>query len=197
MLARLRGRQWGKMDAEEYLYIRMEGLDGAAPWSLAEAAKQVKKKLRVSIGETTMSKWRSRQARLRREEEDYEALRETTLTRLGKYIEDGVDLADMIDVQILLMVAQVHNNGGAAEAIKYINALTSLKRAMTSERAQRQAVVEYEESVERLKEKIDVLTAELKSRGFDAATLDELNKRTVAEIDKVILGHQGKGIIKA
>lgn len=191
-MARLKGRVWEGEDATEYLFTRLMGEDGEPAWTLAEAAKAVSKKLKVKVGETTVSKWRKGQERQRKEAEDYDALIESTTNQLAKHAESGIDLDQVVDAQILIMIAQVRAESGIEEAIKFINSLTALKRAMTSDREQKQGVREYEESVEKLKARVALLSRELKLRGFDPAALDELNKRTVEEIDATIRANRPK-----
>ncbi|HRQ87221.1 MAG TPA: hypothetical protein PLA50_00365 [Bacteroidia bacterium] len=191
ILARLKGREWGGMPAQEYLLMRLDGEDGEPAWTLEVAAKAVAKKLKAAVSIQTLSRWRKRMKEERRHSENFEAMIEATVSHLAKQSARGVSIDDMVDAQITMMIGRVYAEDGVAEAIKFMGACTALKRALTADREQKQGVREYEESVQALKHRIEVLTMELKARGYDPAALDELNRRTVAEIDAVILGNKG------
>lgn len=185
-MARLKGRVWNGEAATDYLMARLDGEDGEAPWTLAEAAKRVSTKLRVKVSEQTVSKWRKRVERERREADNYEALIESSVRTLAQHAESGLQLDELVDAQIVLLIAKVHSEEGVEEAGKFINSMTALKRAITSDRDSKQGIREYDESVVNLKATIERLTAELKRLGYDPAAVDAMNARTVEEIDKVL-----------
>jgi uncharacterized small protein (DUF1192 family) len=185
-MAMLKGKTWMGMPATDYLYMRLEGEDGEAPWTLAKAAKECSKKLRVPISEHVVSKWRKRIERDVKNAEQYELLVESTVNQLARHAESGLHLDELVDAQIVMMIAKVHSEEGIEDATKFIREMTALKRAITSDREQKQGVREYEESVATLKGRIELLIAELKAKGFDPAALDDLNRRTVAEIDEMV-----------
>lgn len=185
-LARLKGLTWQGQPAVEYLYARLEGEDGEAPWTLAKGAKEVSKKLRIKVSEQTLSKWHSKQIKAAQEAERYEDLVEATTRQLAKQAESGLALKDVVDAQVVLTIGTVYANEGVDEAVKFIRAMTELKRAITAENSQSLDVSKYTESTEKLKAHIEVLTKRLKLLGSDSAELDSLNKRTVDEVDAMI-----------
>lgn len=180
----LRGRTWNGEDAVTYLYNRLTGEDGEKPWSAEEAAKRVTGKLRVRITDRTISKWLKSENQLRRAKDNFEAVTQATLEFLTN--QDAKNLAQMVDTQIVLMIGRIHMEDGTEEAIDAVRAFTALRKTMIDEGKLEQQKVEYQESVKALRARIDALTSELKARGFDPAALDELNKRTVSEIDEMI-----------
>lgn len=191
-LALLKGRVWNGEPAADYLLARLDGEDGEPPWSLREAAKHVTKKLRVKVSEHMLSKWRKREVQLRRDAEAHEALIEASVAALAKQAESGVALGDLVDAQVVLLIAKVYAEEGAEEATKFINSLTAFKRALTADRDSKQGIREYEESTANLRATIERLTQELKVRGYDPAALDALNQQVVGAVDAMILAH-GKG----
>lgn len=172
--------------------MRLEGEDGEPPWSLTEAAKKVSAKLRTKVSEQMLSRWRKAQVKERRERENFEALISSTTEQLAQHAEAGIKLEEVVDAQILMLIARVHAEEGTEECVKFVGSMTSLKRAITTDRDSKQGIREYEESVGVLRKRIEHLSAELKARGFDPAALDELNKRTVEEIDAMVLSQKSK-----
>lgn len=189
-MAPLKGRTWGGMPAVEYLYARLEAEDGEPAWNLGVAAKEVSKKLRMKVLESTISKWLKNQKRERREAENFEALVESTVAQLAKHAESGLVLEDVVDAQILILIARVHAEDGIEEATKFVNSLTGLKRAITSDRDSKQGIREYEESTAKLRATIERLTLDLKARGADPAALDDFNKQVVTAVDSMILAQR-------
>jgi hypothetical protein len=164
----------------------MEGEDGEPAWTLARAAKECSKKLRVPISEHVVSKWRTKMEKLVKTDEQFGLLVETTVEQLAKQAQSGVNLAEVVDVQIMMMIAKVHSDEGIAAATKFIRELTGLKRAIVAEREQAQGVIEYQESVEKLKKQLARLVTEMKAKGHNVETLDEINKRTVEKVDEML-----------
>lgn len=187
ILARLKGRSWEGQPASDYLLVRLEGEDGEPAWSLAEAARRVGRKLKTRVAESTVSKWRKQQIRMRRDAEAHEAVLEASVEALARQAQSGLPLEDFVDGQIILLIARVYSQEGVEEASDFVRSLTALKRAVTADRDSRQGIREYEESVAHLNETIGALRAELKRQGGDPDKLDEINQRTVAAIDAVIL----------
>jgi hypothetical protein len=181
---------WQGQPAVEYLHARLEGEDGEDPWTLAKGAKEVSRKLRIKVSEQTLSKWHTKSMRAMQERERYEDLVEVTTVQLAKQAETGLALKDVVDAQVVLTIGKVYANEGVDEAVKFIRAMTDLKRSITAENNQTLELTKYRESTEALRATIDRLTLELKSRGYDPAALDELNKQVVGEVDKMILSHR-------
>ena len=187
LLARLKGRTWNGLPAEEYLYIRLQGEDGEAPWLGSEAAKLVSKKLKVRVTEQVISKWLKRQVSDRRHAENYELMLTTTLSFIAERSEMALDLGDMVDAQIVMMIGRIHSEDGAEEAIKATTAFTKLKQAITAELLRKQRVREFEESVDKLKAKIESLCKQLKKAGGSAEEIDKFNHAAVKAVDDTIL----------
>lgn len=182
----LKGRTWNGEPAPGYLFDRLTGEDGEAPWSGEEAAKKVSAKLKVRITPQTISKWLKSEHANRRAMENYEVVQRTTLEFLSENGEKALDLDRIVNVQMVLMIGRIHSEDGAEEAIKAMSAFTKLKQAMTAERQLSQRTKEYEESVEKLKLRIDALCKALKKSGGSSEKIDEMNLAAVAAVDELI-----------
>lgn len=193
-LARLKGRVWGGMPAEEYLLIRLDGEDGEKPWTNREAADKVAKKIGgPKLSEQTISRWATAKRREVKAEQQYQDMLDASVSALARQAESGLSVDDLTGAQIILTIGKVHDQEGVDQALEVIKAFTALKRANTADRDSRQSIREYEESVAHLKETIEALRFELKRQGGDPDKVNQLNTKTVKAIDRVILAGRGRG----
>jgi hypothetical protein len=185
-LAKLAKRMVGGEPAGVYLFRQLGGEDGDANWTYDQGAEWASKRLGVRVGRNAVFNWFQKRAAVEAQERYFAIATEVEMNYLEK--NPHVDPVVLANATIAASLAQIITKEDPEIAVKVINAMTSLKKAWTDEARLEQRVKEYEESVGRLKGRIDLLTQELKTRGFDPAALDELNKRTVSEIDDIIRG---------
>lgn len=169
------------------------GEDGEAPWTGKEGAAQVSKKLKVPVSESVVSKWLKKEISNRRHAENYETMLATTMEFVAERAESTLDITDLVDGQIVMMISRIHNEDGSEEAIKATAAFTKLKQAITADQLLKQRVREYDESVEKLKARIDALCAALKKSGGSEDQIDKFNLAAVQAVDEQL----GRGGLKA
>lgn len=184
-LANLRGKTWGKMDAEEYLWIRLQGEDGEPAWSGQNAAKRCSAKLRTRITGQMISKWLQKEARRRRMREEVDQMYATTLEFFAERPDASSEMDQVVDCQIVALLARIHAEEGAEETVKAINALTSLKKAITDDRKLRQRATEWEERTEKLKAELEALRKKVNKPGRGEDTGNHMDE-VIAVVDRVM-----------